>query len=514
MDKSKKASTKCLVFCYGGIGHMNPQLNILSALCKKGVDVVVFGSLDAQEEIENTGASFRYRYEGVVKALGETKEDFDEDRFLSDFKDQLQMSDDDKDIFSLNLVVENLILTEYHLSAVKTLSPDMILWDTFCLSGYMCSTLLAIKGAALITYSGLGIFSDPACPPKAGMTWTELAETDTMKEYGNKFRVKYGLNPFVHVAIMQAYSPNLNIVTLIEEMTMKLPKDENDINYKLFSGIERDTLRYVGPCISSSHRMTKNKGAKVALDEVVDKVLQKAKIERRKIIFFSLGTVVTTKAWTEGANIKIGGASCGRELFYTLNNRLIEVVGDNEEYFVISAVGPLAEIALLPQRSNFLYKEFVNQLQVLKYADVFISHCGAGSTSESVVNGVPVIPVPGFADQSFNANLLLNNGAGVLLWDSLDVINGATSAKLKQAIETALLEETKEKAKHLQQATKTSGGHAKAADILIQYASSDYKPKLLQKRTSSSCAVLHRQYSSGASNHEIRTFDGNLPAKC
>lgn len=498
MDLTQTSSSvygpKVVVFCAVGVGHMNPMLNILRPLCNAGGDVTVFADMASKSEVEDSGATFRYTWESFVPD-GVLAKDFEPKGVLDNYKDQY-MSKEDRGIMPFDRVIEQYVLMESHLSTVRSISPDIIVWDTFCLTGYMCSQVLGIKGVSIVTFSGLGIFSSPACQPGSGLSWNDVYESRFMEEYGTKFMSKYGLNPFKKVSVMQAYSHELNIVTLIEPMTMKLRKDENDINYKLFSTIERDTLRYVGPCVSEEYRMKNSSGVKVEEISHINASISRAKSQGQKIIFFALGTVITGHFW-DNSSRKIGGAESGKELFHEINNRLINILGNKEGYFVIVATGTKASIDSLPKPKNFLYCHFVNQMQVLKQSDLFISHCGANSTNEAVIHGVPVIPIPGFADQTFMAKMLAQNGSGVLLWDENDSFSGATENKLKEAIKKALSDEAKSRVRHLQRLISNSRGGEYAASILLEHAQIEKaKPqRKLQSRSSSSCATMFAEVS-------------------
>jgi UDP:flavonoid glycosyltransferase YjiC (YdhE family) len=59
---------------------------------------------------------------------------------------------------------------------------------------------------------------------------------------------------------------------------------------------------------------------------------------------------------------------------------------------------------------------FVPQWEVLAAAQtvVFVSHCGANSVNESLLNGVPLVCCPGKADQPANAARVASSNTGVL----------------------------------------------------------------------------------------------------
>jgi len=57
----------------------------------------------------------------------------------------------------------------------------------------------------------------------------------------------------------------------------------------------------------------------------------------------------------------------------------------------------------------------VDQIAVLEKADVFLSHCGMNSASESLYHGVPLVMLPKTSEQGGVANRIRQLGAGVLL---------------------------------------------------------------------------------------------------
>ncbi|KAI3834644.1 hypothetical protein MKX03_005984 [Papaver bracteatum] len=60
------------------------------------------------------------------------------------------------------------------------------------------------------------------------------------------------------------------------------------------------------------------------------------------------------------------------------------------------------------QQVGLVLPNWAPQVEILSHASVgcFLSHCGWNSTLESILNGVPMIPWPLFADQHLNATLL------------------------------------------------------------------------------------------------------------
>ena len=86
----------------------------------------------------------------------------------------------------------------------------------------------------------------------------------------------------------------------------------------------------------------------------------------------------------------------------------------NTAYQVIMSVGNLvsmADFGELPE--NIEIYSAVDQIAVLNKADVFVSHCGMNSVSESLYFGVPLVMLPQTSEQKGVAERVLQLGAGV-----------------------------------------------------------------------------------------------------
>lgn len=119
------------------------------------------------------------------------------------------------------------------------------------------------------------------------------------------------------------------------------------------------------------------------------------KKEREKLIYISMGTV---------------------------NNRMLEFYKNcidafaDTDYQVILSVGKLIsreELGAVPE--NISVFPFVDQIAVLKQANVFVSHCGMNSVNESLYYQVPLVMVPQTAEQQGVAERVLQLGAGIRL---------------------------------------------------------------------------------------------------
>ena len=132
-------------------------------------------------------------------------------------------------------------------------------------------------------------------------------------------------------------------------------------------------------------------GPSVFSDAVPDK--KKA----RPLVYISLGTVIND-----------------RPDFY---GKCIEALKDMDVDVLISCGMALdrEKLGVLPE--NVRVEPYVDQLDVLSRADVFITHCGMNSVSESLYMATPMVLYPQTGEQAAVARRAAELGAGVLLKD-------------------------------------------------------------------------------------------------
>ena len=69
--------------------------------------------------------------------------------------------------------------------------------------------------------------------------------------------------------------------------------------------------------------------------------------------------------------------------------------------------------------NNIHVYQSVPQIKVLKQADIFVTHGGMNSISESLVQGVPMVVIPFMSDQPVNARRIEELGLGKKLEHTL-----------------------------------------------------------------------------------------------
>lgn len=135
----------------------------------------------------------------------------------------------------------------------------------------------------------------------------------------------------------------------------------------------------------------------------------------------------------------------------------------NTDYQVIMSVGNTVSIEnfrKLPK--NISVFPYVDQMAVLQQADVFVSHCGMNSVSESLFFGVPLVMLPQTAEQKGVARQVSYLKTGIRL-------NKSDGHSILKAVNAVLSDSSyKENANRISESFKRCPGAKGAADKIIQ----------------------------------------------
>lgn len=116
----------------------------------------------------------------------------------------------------------------------------------------------------------------------------------------------------------------------------------------------------------------------------------------KKVIYISLGTVVAGNLWN---NVPLA-----KQFVNKLFSNIVQDFGDNDKYEVIISTGRKVKDIFSKIPKNFHVYETVPQVEILKTADVFITHGGGNSANEAIEAQVPMVVIPFFGDQHQCAN--------------------------------------------------------------------------------------------------------------
>lgn len=137
---------------------------------------------------------------------------------------------------------------------------------------------------------------------------------------------------------------------------------------------------------------------------------------------------------------------------------------ETSERKVVMSIGKKTDLTVFDSiPENFIIRPFVPQLEVLNRTDVFISHGGLNSVTESLYYGVPVIALPMVNDQHLVTRQLTASGAGFGL-----KMEEITAQDIKDSVEKILSDKRyTQAASRIGASFRAAGGYKAAADAIL-----------------------------------------------
>ena len=162
------------------------------------------------------------------------------------------------------------------------------------------------------------------------------------------------------------------------------------------------------------------------------------------LVYISLGTIL---------NINVPFYQCCFEAFGGTEKRIVLSTGADMD---LDSLGTVPE--------NFVVRSYVPQLEILKRADLFITHGGMNSVSEGLWYGVPLVVIPQGSDQYLVARRVETLKAGVAL-DKRRL----TPEALRQAVNSIALDKgLRANIETIQASFREAGGFERAADKVMR----------------------------------------------
>lgn len=155
----------------------------------------------------------------------------------------------------------------------------------------------------------------------------------------------------------------------------------------------------------------------------------------------------------------------------TVNNDLlpfyracITAFADSPYQVILSTGEQIDRSALGTLPDNITALPHVDQIAVLQKADVFLSHCGMNSASESLYFGVPLVLFPQTNEQGGVAARVAELGAGLKL-------EKADAASIRTAVDTVLQTPSyRANAQKIRESFRRCGGAKAAAEKILSVA--------------------------------------------
>ena len=333
-------------------------------------------------------------------------DDYDMEQKLSP-KDSVRVT---KDLaFSTKILVDTTLALDDRVCAdMAQLKPDCIVADSMAIWGKAVALKLGIPFVSSTTTFAFNQYSAKVMKQGIGKLFNMLFSMPQISKQLKRLQKKgYPIK-----SILDILQNDNNTHTIVYTSAAFQPCAET------FS----DKYAFVGPSI------------RPALDRIEKK--------REKLIYLSMGTVNND--------------------MMPLYKSFLSSLADTE-YQVILSVGNLFSIAdfgELPENISVFPQ--LDQIAVLQQADVFVSHCGMNSVTESLYFGVPLVMLPQTAEQGGVATRVEQLGAGIKL-------KKAESSSILNAIEKIFADDAyRQKAAEISLGFRNCPGAKGAADKILQ----------------------------------------------
>lgn len=356
-------------------GHVNPICGLVHELCKKEkeVEVIFYSDEEYRETIEKTGAMLRLYSHPTYSRLPRVN--------VREAKDPIG------DLMNLQISFAYELLPQL-LNDVDEHQPDLILHDcVFLPAKYLLEVLKNRRKNSKM--------------PKSAVFLPNFAITEKLIKEGRMnmstsiwtyflifiaflrqimFSIIYGISIYNPIRAFTMKNDKLNIVSLIPQLQ---PYREDLDN----------TFKFVGLCGSEEARQFEL-CYDIELKSVLDTFEGQTNL---KLIYMSLGTLYNFNTFVFERVIDALREYDENPNRHFESSRFRVIISTGEESLrVLKDKEKKGELKI---GKNVLLRAKVPQLEVLKRADLFITHSGMNSTSEAIKYAVPMVCIPLEVDQ-------------------------------------------------------------------------------------------------------------------
>jgi len=293
---------------------------------------------------------------------------------------------------------------------------DYIIYDSVFIIGNEVGRVLNIPTICSITTfatnESTNIFSDlfKQVAPRIQPLLTSSVYLNFVKNLQEKYDIKF---PSISTAV--GGTGMINIV-----YTSKY--------FQIYGESFDESFKFIGPSIA---------------DRNEDMSLSLETNDKKKLIYISLGTIF---------NNSIEFYENCFKAFDNMDVKIIMSIGKNIDVNTFKSIP-----------SNFVVRNYVSQLEILKQADVFITHGGMNSTNEGLYYDVPLVLIPQFADQPFVAKRVAELGAGIIIEK-----DKVTPEILKQSVVKILSDNNfRINSKKIGKSLREAGGFKRGVDEIL-----------------------------------------------
>jgi len=441
MAATDKRYTFAFVFPMAS-GHLNPSLPMARLLLQQGHQVHYLCREPMREAIEGCGAS----YSSAVEEETELYESREEDFFgcMETLKAEYGLQEEPMMYAMMKLMAIQMELQLPGLMRwLQKIRADAVVYCPLAsVEAAYAAEILQLPSVGLLTTAGPGSMvkaMDEFLRMMGASLEGALAEIEAfqpVKECVARMEARWGIHMDLteslrSMGFMRPFAmSDVTLVTTCEEL-------QDPLAAELEEKYRAEGARFVavGPLLDQSgatraaghklktQRSTESQGSQSEQSEASQELLEtvrSAKAAGRQVIFASMGTVITGDSPDFGWEAKIQNTSgqrkglTGKELCQAAWSGFFDAFGASEALLVVS-VGPQPDaLEGLEVPSNALCRPSVPQVDLLHAGvDLFLTHGGQNSFTESLSAGVPVVVCPGFGDQPVNAEKAAELGVGL-----------------------------------------------------------------------------------------------------
>ncbi|MEM6262103.1 MAG: macrolide family glycosyltransferase [Bacteroidota bacterium] len=379
-------------------GHVNPHLAVVKALTQSGAEVVFYTHPRFKTRINSSGAEFLPYPVPTQVNMFQQRNIFRMARCLSDFGRKV--------IPALR-------------AEVAGQQADLIMYDVGCVWGKVVAKELGLPSVAscpiLVPDGAAWSYWHRMLPRYLSALWEGKRDLYAFKKNARHFERQYGLEGY---SIRSAFHnpADLNLV----------------YTSKLFQpSFERvpENYAFVGPVVDMDRDEEESLPDEINTDQ--------------PIVYISLGTVASTD------RIPIYQA-----LFKAFHDLPVQLVVSTGGLTDFSSLGTIP--------ANFLLKDHISQLAVLRVASAFVTHGGANSVHEGLLFNLPLLVIPQTFEQTLNALTVHETGTGLYLGSRLP-----SAEAMRKALQQLLESKTFQKRIHEMKESFLSAGGAEEAARLV-----------------------------------------------
>jgi len=411
-------------------GHVNPTLELVKELVRRGEEVIYYSTETFQKKIEAAGARCRL-YADSGKRLQAGPNPGTDEIPGDSLEHRLG-----RVLGVISAHMEDVKIQEQDLyEEVKAEKPGYIIYDYVdAFWGKMLAKKLGVPAVASIPSFALCSQLVEIDPEGSLKYILQISPQDPILKSGT-IKVKE-LIAFISYRISTKYNiKNFNMMNYGSSELLNIVYTSR--LFQPYGEVFDETFHFIGPCIAEGQ-------------ETADFPYEK--LSKEPLIYISLGT---------NYNQRIDFYQQCMQAFKGIDRQVVLSVGSRID---IKALGHIPD--------NFILRSYVPQLEILKHSGLFITHGGLNSVREGIYYETPLLVFPQQGDQFAVGHQVDRLGAGICFEHP-----GIGSAELRKAAHQVYSDETfRQNCKKIKESFLQAGGPKRAVDEIFKLKENNFSP--------------------------------------